>query len=76
MAKQNYITVWPFDAAPKKYKERSQNGGDEDWVALVPDAIYRANGKYINWIEGGSFGCCTVEVYKIKGAVLFIGCHA
>ncbi len=69
------IKVWKFYDAPKKYRDLSTNGGDEDWVALVPKEFVI---DWIGWMEEGtSFGCCTVHEYKLKnGNVIRIGCHA
>jgi len=30
------IQIWPFHLAPQELKNRSEHGGDEDWVILVP----------------------------------------
>ena len=31
------IHVWPFHDAPQAYRDMSPHGGDEDWIALIPD---------------------------------------
>lgn len=73
--KTKMIKVWRFEDAPKKYQKLSQNGGDEDWIALVPQCM--AN-DWIGWLEEGTiFGCCCVHQYTLKnGDVIRIGCHA
>lgn len=68
------IKVWRFKDAPPELKALSDNGGDEDWLAVVPDDI--AGGYYVPWLEGPSFGCAHVLTYPIAGAIVFIGCHA
>ena len=30
------ITIYRFEDAPKELQNLSQNGGDEDWLAIVP----------------------------------------
>lgn len=68
------IIIWRFDDAPRKYQEFSKNGGDEDWIAFVPDNF---KDEYIAWLdEGTSFGYCAVNEYKVKGGIIKIGCHA
>ena len=69
-----YIKVWRFEDAPKKYQRLSKCGGDEDWIAVVPLSMY---GDYIGWLEsGGSFGCCGVDKFKTKDGEVYIGSHA
>lgn len=71
---ERMIRIWEFYDAPKRYQDLSQNGGDEDWVAVLP--------PYMETIpmffdEGGSFGCCTVERHHLEnGETVLIGCHA
>lgn len=67
------IKVWPFEHAPDKYKKLSQNGGDEDWIAFVPDPLSDA---YINWLECPAFGCFDVSEYKVSGGIIKIGAHS
>jgi len=45
------IKVWPFSEAPDTYRLMSTNGGDEDWVALVP--LEWKDRYYIGWLEEG-----------------------
>lgn len=33
------ILVWRFYDAPEEYRALSGHGGDEDWLAFVPDEI-------------------------------------
>ena len=69
------IKVWDWDDAPEEYRALSQNGGDEDWVALVPPHY---SARYISWMESGSsFGCCSVYDYPLPdGSIVRIGAHA
>jgi hypothetical protein len=62
------IKIWRFEDAPKEYQKLSTNGGDEDWLALMPNKF---NGGDIpiflqEWQEGMAFGYCNVDEYKIK----------
>lgn len=34
---KNYIQLYKFDLAPQHLQALSQNRGDEDWIAIVPD---------------------------------------
>jgi hypothetical protein len=69
------IKVWQFYDAPKKYRDLSQHGGDEDWIAVVPKALAES---YIGWLQSGtSFGCCDVDAHTLPdGSVVYIGAHA
>lgn len=67
------IQVWRFKDAPEEYRKLSTNGGDEDWVAFVPDTL---KDDWIGWMESPSFGCCCVDEYPIQGGIIRIGCHA
>lgn len=68
------IRVWRFADAPEKYRKLSEDGGDEDWLAVVPKAL----SEVPPWMgEGTSFGCCSVSERKLpNGDILVIGAHA
>jgi hypothetical protein len=70
---EDAILVWRWHNAPAELKALSTNGGDEDWVALVP-----ADQKddYISWLENSSFGVCAIDSYDFEGMKVYIGCHA
>jgi len=68
------IRVWRYKDAPPELQALSDNGGDEDWLAVVPDAIDR--NPYISWLAIPCFGFCDVDQYPIAGAMVYIGCHA
>jgi len=72
--KRTAIMVWRFATAPEWMKKLSEHGGDEDWVALVPDSL----GKDMpSWAQTGTeFGCCEVSAHKVDGATVLIGAHA
>ena len=68
------VTVWKFEEAPEDYRALSQHGGDEDWLAFVPNPL---KDEWIGWMqEGTSFGCCSVTEYPVIGGVVRIGAHA
>ena len=64
------IRIWRFEYAPAEYRARSEHGGDEDWVAFVPEYIRDA---YLGWMdEGTPFGCCHVSEHEVVGGVVRI----
>ena len=67
------IQVWRFNEAPQVLQDMSDNGGDEDWVALVPKEM--ADG-YIGWLDSPAFGCCCIDEHKWGDYRVYIGCHA
>jgi hypothetical protein len=68
------IKVWRFDDAPERYRNLSQHGGDEDWLAFVPSRMAE---DWIGWLEEGtSFGVYRVSRTKVRGGVVVIGAHA
>lgn len=68
------IKVWRFEDAPEELQELSANGGDEDWLAVVPPALAE---EYINWIESNQFGCFdTQRIPRPDGSVIYIGSHS
>jgi hypothetical protein len=67
------IIVWEFHNAPEEYRRLSGHGGDEDWLAFVPDSLKDA---YIGWLDYGPFGCCDVSTHPVDGGVVKIGAHA
>ncbi len=69
------IIIWPFDKAPEELQNLSTNGGDEDWLALVPTSLLEEN--FISWLEVPHFGCSSVDRFKLpNGFTVVIGCHA
>lgn len=74
-AQAHSIHVWKFSEAPEQFRRLSTHGGDEDWLALVPEEMA---GQYIPWMEEGSpFGVCSVSEHKLEGGcIVRIGTHA
>lgn len=66
------IVVWPWWDAPGELRALSDHGGDEDWVALLP------NEQVPSWMDSGTpFGCCRVQVEPLgDGRFVAIGAHA
>lgn len=67
------IRVWEFDDAPQELRSLTTNGGDEDWIAVLPPGTSAPM-----WAaEGTPFGCCCVDRHELPdGRVVLIGCHA
>lgn len=58
------IRVYRFYDAPKKWREiLDQNGGDEDWLAIIPKHLRE---EWIGWLDHGSFGCCCINKYDVS----------
>jgi hypothetical protein len=71
------ILVWRFYDAPKELQNLSSHGGDEDWLAFVPQTICNDDTVYLGWLESGSpFGCCDVSQHEYEGGRIYIGAHA
>lgn len=73
----NLIKVWSFFDAPYQYQCMSDNGGDEDWIAWVPQSIIDRDGVP-EWLqENTPFAkCILVERDNVNGGRIFIGCHS
>lgn len=69
------ILVWRFHDAPSELQALSSHGGDEDWLALVPEEM---SGEWIPWLEHGSFGVCDISKHTVPGTgdVVYIGAHS
>ena len=60
----NYIKIYKFNDAPEELKKLFTNGGDEDWIAIIPPSL---QDEYIPWFEAGiSFGFGRVEVHMLE----------
>ena len=70
----NYISIYRFKDAPQQWRDLSTNGGDEDWLAFVPDSL---KSEYMPFLEEGSgrFGNI-VDSYDVAGGVVLISSHA
>ena len=46
------IITWRFEDAPKEFQDLSTNGGDEDWVILIPAELTyteEVGSRYYGW---------------------------
>lgn len=68
------VLVWRFDDGPEVYKNMSNNGGDEDWIALIPPGFYS---DYMPiWVDNLDT-CHDPQIYEIaQGYKIVIGSHA
>lgn len=66
------IVIWKWWDAPGELRALSEHGGDEDWVALLPDE------DTPSWMEsGGPFAVCRLQVEPLgDGRFVAIGAHA
>ncbi len=71
------IVIWPFYEAPEALQDLSDNGGDEDWLALVSSKVITQNYDGLPFfLEGSPFGVCGVqEVSLLNGSRIAIACH-
>lgn len=73
------ITIWRFEDAAISYKELSENGGDEDWIARVPIHLFE-EGRLPSFIFNNSFDSMNEpQVFDdpiFKGYKIIIGSHA
>jgi len=68
------IQVWHFHDAPLPLMTLAFQGGDEDWLALIPPKYADLS---IPWMEVGSFAVCDVTEFKLAdGWLLRVGTHA
>ena len=77
------IEIWKFANAPEYYRKLSKHGGDEDWIALVPEGLMGE--LLVDVFFGGSFpntrynpfGCSSIESHLLtSGDMIYIGAHA
>lgn len=75
MITPNHVRIWRFKDAPEELKQLSDNGGGEDWLALIPPKL---TDEFILWLECPYFGNDVSEYghpelpgYKVK-----IGAHS
>jgi hypothetical protein len=75
---ESHVKIFEFKNAPQELKLLSCNGGDEDWIAILPNDFN--DGFRPFWLEEGtSFGCCCVDEYEhpnYPNCKILIGCHS
>jgi hypothetical protein len=85
------MLVWDFEDAPEEYKILSPHGGDETYLAFVPDEVANYIIKNLGlskeedsdieypevWLfqSSGYFGCNNVSHHKVEGGWVYIGEH-
>lgn len=71
------IRVYRFQDAPQELRDLSPHGGDEDWLAVIPEYLTIDR---IPWMEEGTpFGCASVSTHEypnFEGWLVKIGAHA
>lgn len=71
------IALWRWDDAPRPLRELSTHGGDEDWVAWVPEGVeppdaWRADRDDRGWTPGLGW----LRVYPAPGGCVLVWAHA
>lgn len=70
------IKVWRFEDAPTDLQALSTNGGDEDWLALIPPEL-AAERWAMGWLDSQAWGCADSQDYTLAdGSIVCIGSHA
>ena len=77
LSQKGQIQVWQFDNAPKELKEAADQGGDDDWIVLIPgsEKQYILEFGVPFWIETMDSCREPVRLDLPNGDVLFVGCH-
>ena len=65
------VIIYPFHEAPKRFKELSTHGGDEDWV-IVCGKEFRDTARYI----ADRLAVCDLEEHETDAVIVFITAHA
>lgn len=72
------IQIWAFYEAPEELQALSDHGGDEDWLALLPEQ-YAGDEYEPRWMmdNRAGFGVCEVSIHPLPdGREVRIGVHA
>lgn len=69
---EQVVKVWRFTDAPTEYQRLAWNGGNGDWIALVPVEY----GSIPFFIEQMSSGLFWVGVYAVDEGLLYIGANS
>ncbi len=71
------IQVYPFNDAPKDIQYLANQGGDEDWVVIIPQSLVEDVLRYgaPHWIDAMDANHEPVRVNMANGDVMFVGCH-
>lgn len=72
----DFLQIWLFEEAPEKYRQLSENGGDEDWVLFCPDRLVE-DLRVMSLVDSSTFDKgCAPEEHDVDGGVVYIGTHA
>ena len=67
------IYVWRFYDAPEEYRRLSTNGGDENWLVLIPSFVANSTWVTPSWIEAMG----DLQRFKLEhGDIVYVGSHA
>lgn len=74
--KHKSIKIWSFRHAPEEYRKLSTNGGDEDWLVLIPASECNDYMWQPRWLT--SIDSCNEpqEIVMPNGDRVYIGSHA
>lgn len=74
-APTSFIQVYPWVNAPQSLRDLSDNGGDEDWVVVLPPGMSENRSWYF-WLQKMDT-CDSPQEYVLQdGWVVVIGSHA
>ena len=65
-----HIKLWAWKDAPEHFRALSRNGGDEDWVALIPDELDAPS-----WLEAMD-SCRDPQIFHRAEGTVWIGAHS
>lgn len=71
------IQVYPFNKAPSDLQALASQGGDEDWIVIIPKELVPTVLLYgaPHWIDTTDSCHEPVRFDLPNGDVLFVGCH-
>ena len=71
------IKVYPFAQAPADLQALASQGGDEDWIVVIPKELAPSVLLYgdPHWIDTTDSCHEPVRFDLPNGDVLFVGCH-
>lgn len=71
------IQVYRYDLAPQGLRDIANQGGDEDWIVVIPADLVEEILQYgvPFWVERMDAGHEPVRIDMPSGDVLFVGCH-
>lgn len=69
------MQVYAWADAPEYLKSMSENGGDEDWVIVVPNDEHERNAMAIGTLVD-RLAVCDYQTIELVGYVVYITCHA